>query len=134
LARCGLSPAQKTREALLAGLGVTMVDVPLILVNGSRPGPRFVITGGVHGGEFTGVDATTRLAGLLEPDDVVGQLVIRPVPNPPAPLRGQGGDVVGDRQRLTWSSAMRRSPELPVGPGCGRFSRWRADKVIGPLR
>jgi predicted deacylase len=71
-------PGQKTRGSLPADLGPTTAEVPLILVNGSRPGPRVVITGGVHGGEFIGVDAATRLAGLLEPDDVAGQLVICP--------------------------------------------------------
>lgn len=77
-------PGQKTRGSLPADLGTTTVEVPLILVNGSRPGPRVVITGGVHGGEFIGVDAATRLAGLLEPEEVAGQVVICPVANPPA--------------------------------------------------
>ncbi|MCX4879286.1 hypothetical protein [Streptomyces sp. NBC_00847] len=45
-------PGQKTRGSLPADLGPTTAEVPLILVNGSRPGPRIVITGGVHGGEF----------------------------------------------------------------------------------
>ncbi len=82
-------PGRKTRGSLTAGLGTTTVEVPLILVNGSRPGPRVVITGGVHGGEFIGVDAATRLAGLLEPDEVAGQLVICPVANPPAVYGGR---------------------------------------------
>jgi predicted deacylase len=82
-------PGQKTRGSLPADLGTTTVEVPLILVNGSRPGPRVVITGGVHGGEFIGVDAATRLAGLLEPDDVAGQVVICPVANPPAVYGGR---------------------------------------------
>jgi predicted deacylase len=82
-------PGQKTRGSLSADLGSTTVEVPLILVNGSRPGPRVVITGGVHGGEFIGVDAATRLAGLLEPDDVAGRLVICPVANPPAVYGGR---------------------------------------------
>ncbi|MEU3889843.1 hypothetical protein [Streptomyces sp. NPDC029041] len=43
-------PGRKTRGSLSADLGTTTVEVPLILVNGSRPGPRVVITGGVHGG------------------------------------------------------------------------------------
>src|SRR5919108_243064 len=44
-------PGQKTRGSLSADLGSTTAEVPLILVNGSRPGPRVVITGGVHGGD-----------------------------------------------------------------------------------
>jgi hypothetical protein len=57
---CGAaSPALEGAALTLpADLGTTTVDVPLILVNGSRPGPRVVITGGVHGGEFIPVDAT----------------------------------------------------------------------------
>jgi len=82
-------PGRKTRGVLPADLGTTTVEVPLILVNGARPGPRVVITGGVHGGEFVGVDATTRLAGLLEPEDVAGQVVICPVANPPAVYGGR---------------------------------------------
>ncbi|GAA2424924.1 succinylglutamate desuccinylase/aspartoacylase domain-containing protein [Streptomyces coeruleofuscus] len=82
-------PGQKTRGSLAADLGTTTADVPLILVNGSRPGPRVVITGGVHGGEFIGIDAATHLAGLLEPDDITGQLVICPVANPPAVYGGR---------------------------------------------
>ena len=82
-------PGQKTRGSLPADLGPTTAEVPLILVNGSRPGPRIVITGGVHGGEFIPVDATTRLAGLLEPDEIAGQLVICPVANPPAVYGGR---------------------------------------------
>lgn len=82
-------PGRKTRGTLTADLGTTTADVPLILVNGSRPGPRVVITGGVHGGEFIGIEAATRLAGLLEPDDISGQLVICPVANPPAVYGGR---------------------------------------------
>jgi predicted deacylase len=82
-------PGQKTRGSLTVDLGTTTVDVPLILINGSRPGPRVVLTGGVHGGEFIPVDATTRLAGLLEPGDVAGQVVICPVANPPAVYGGR---------------------------------------------
>ena len=82
-------PGQKTRGSLTVDLGTTTVDVPLILINGSRPGPRVVLTGGVHGGEFIPLDATTRLAGLLEPDDVAGQVVICPVANPPAVYGGR---------------------------------------------
>jgi predicted deacylase len=48
-----------------------------------------VITGGVHGGEFISLDATTRLAGLPEPDEVACQLVICPVANPSAVYEGR---------------------------------------------
>ncbi|MET9764328.1 succinylglutamate desuccinylase/aspartoacylase family protein [Streptomyces sp. NPDC006372] len=84
-------PGTKTRGTVRADLGALTLDIPLTLVNGARPGPRVVITAGVHGGEFTPVDAATRLTNLLEPGRVRGQLVICPVANPPAVYQGRLG-------------------------------------------
>ena len=55
-------PGVKTRGTVRADLGTLTVDIPVTLVNGTRPGPRVVITAGVHGGEFTPVDAAARLS------------------------------------------------------------------------
>lgn len=75
-------PGTKTRGTVRADLGTLTADIPVTLVNGTRPGPRVVITAGVHGGEFTPVDAAVRLTALLEPGEVCGQVVICPVANP----------------------------------------------------
>jgi predicted deacylase len=82
-------PGAKARGTVTVDIGTTTVDIPLILVNGSRPGPTVVITGGVHGGEFAGIEATTRLGAQLEPEDVLGKVVICPVANPPAAYHGR---------------------------------------------
>src|SRR2546423_530756 len=74
----------KVRGRVCVDLGTPTVDIPVALVNGERPGPRVVITAGVHGGEFTGVDAATTLAEQLIPQEIRGQVVICPVANPPA--------------------------------------------------
>ncbi|HKS48203.1 MAG TPA: succinylglutamate desuccinylase/aspartoacylase family protein [Amycolatopsis sp.] len=89
----GLSapPGERARGSVAAALGKTTVDIPLSLVNGTEPGPRVVITAGVHGGEFTGVDAAVRLADRIAPEDLAGQLVICPVANPPAVYQGRLG-------------------------------------------
>ncbi|MFF0087606.1 succinylglutamate desuccinylase/aspartoacylase family protein [Streptomyces canus] len=84
-------PGTKTRGTVPADLGTLTADIPLTLVNGAHPGPRVLITAGVHGGEFTGVDAATRLAALLEPSEVHGQVVVCPVANPPAVYQGRLG-------------------------------------------
>jgi predicted deacylase len=84
-------PGTKIRGTVPADLGTLNVDIPLTLVNGAHPGPRLVITAGVHGGEFTGVDAATRLAALLEPGEVHGQVIVCPVANPPAVYQGRLG-------------------------------------------
>ncbi|WP_344395112.1 succinylglutamate desuccinylase/aspartoacylase family protein [Streptomyces vastus] len=82
-------PGTKTRGTVGADLGTLTADIPLTLVNGTRPGPRVVITAGVHGGEFTPIDAVVRLAGLLEPGEVRGQVIICPVANPNAVYQGR---------------------------------------------
>lgn len=82
-------PGTKARGTLLADLGALTVDIPLTLVNGTRPGPRVVVTAGVHGGEFTPIEAAARLARLLEPREVRGQMVICPIANPPAVYQGR---------------------------------------------
>ncbi|MGW1025715.1 succinylglutamate desuccinylase/aspartoacylase family protein [Streptomyces sp. NPDC002577] len=79
----------KARGTVPADLGTLTVDIPLTLVNGAGRGPRVLITAGVHGGEFTGVDAATRLAALLEPREVHGQVIVCPVANPPAVYQGR---------------------------------------------
>ncbi|GAB2961235.1 succinylglutamate desuccinylase/aspartoacylase family protein [Streptomyces pseudoechinosporeus] len=82
-------PGSKTRGTVPADLGTLTVDIPLTLVNGAHPGPRVVITAGVHGGEFTPIDAAARLTTLLEPGEVHGQVIICPVANPPAVYQGR---------------------------------------------
>jgi uncharacterized protein len=82
-------PGTKARGTVRADLGTLTADIPLTLVNGTRPGPRVVITAGVHGGEFTPIDATVRLAALLEPGEVRGQVIICPVANPNAVYQGR---------------------------------------------
>ncbi|MFI1360869.1 succinylglutamate desuccinylase/aspartoacylase family protein [Streptomyces sp. NPDC020898] len=82
-------PGTKARGTLQAELGTLTTDIPLTLVNGSRPGPRVVITAGVHGGEFTPIDAAVRLADTLDPREVHGQVIICPVANPNAVYEGR---------------------------------------------
>jgi predicted deacylase len=82
-------PGTKTRGTVTADLGTLAADIPLTLVNGTRPGPRVVITAGVHGGEFTPIDAAALLTTLLEPAEVRGQVILCPVANPPAVYQGR---------------------------------------------
>lgn len=85
------APGWKTRGGVAVDLGEVTVDLPVVLVNGARRGPRLVVTAGVHGGEFTGIAAAARLAADLDPVEVRGHLVICPVVNPPAVYGGRLG-------------------------------------------
>ncbi|MDA0379318.1 MAG: succinylglutamate desuccinylase/aspartoacylase family protein, partial [Bacteroidetes bacterium] len=60
------------------------VRMPVFLVNGVRPGPRLVVTAGIHGGEYPCVEAAIRLGRTIDPAMLAGQLIIVPSANPVA--------------------------------------------------
>jgi predicted deacylase len=54
----------------------TDLQLPVTLINGTRPGKTVVITGGIHGGEYPGVETTIRLAAQTSPEELSGQLIV----------------------------------------------------------
>jgi predicted deacylase len=56
--------------------------LPLVLVNGARPGPRLYLGAGIHGDEVTTVAVAGALLHRLRPQDLAGSLVCVPVQNP----------------------------------------------------
>lgn len=62
----------------------TPVKMPITLINGVNEGKTVVITGGTHGGEYPGVEASIRLAKSIQPADISGQLIIVHPVNVPA--------------------------------------------------
>lgn len=72
--------------SLLAGRLASGAElrIPLSLVVGQQPGPRVVVTAGVHGDEYEGVRALVELRHELDPALLAGSVVLVPVANPPA--------------------------------------------------
>jgi predicted deacylase len=62
----------------------TPVEMPVTIINGKKAGKRILVTGGTHGGEYPGVEASIRLAKQLSPDDISGCVVIVHPVNVPA--------------------------------------------------
>ncbi|MFF2653556.1 succinylglutamate desuccinylase/aspartoacylase family protein [Streptomyces sp. NPDC058045] len=118
-------PGTKARGTVPADLGTTTVDIPLTLIHGAHPGPRVVITAGVHGGEFTGIDAATRLAALLEPGEVHGQILLCPVANPPAVYQGRLGTSPLDGVNIN-----RVFPGTPDGGPTERLAHWLFTELL----
>lgn len=57
---------------------------PYISVRGHRDGPTVGVTGGMHGSEYTGIEAVLRMAHAVDPADVTGHLIFIPILNSPA--------------------------------------------------
>lgn len=60
------------------------LKVPCTLINGKNEGKTVVITGGTHGGEYPGIEASIQLAKEISPDDVFGHIIIAHPLNLPA--------------------------------------------------
>ncbi len=54
----------------------TQTRMPFTAVRGAEDGSRVLITGGVHGGEYPGIEAAMRLARDLDPGEVCGAVVV----------------------------------------------------------
>lgn len=57
------------------------VTVPCTALRGRREGPTLVITAGCHPMELNGIMSTVRLAGMLQPEQIAGTLIMVHVQN-----------------------------------------------------
>jgi predicted deacylase len=57
----------------------TSTVVPVTTLEGQSSGKRLWIQGGVHGDEYTGVGAITKLQDTIDPKELTGQLTLVPV-------------------------------------------------------
>lgn len=58
------------------------IRLPLVVINGCRPGPRLCLTAGVHASEYHGIDAELRTVQSIDPEVLAGSVVAIPVVNP----------------------------------------------------
>ena len=52
------------------------LEIPITLINGRREGKTILICGGVHNAEYVGIQAAMELADELDPEDVIGNVLI----------------------------------------------------------
>ncbi|MEL7622594.1 MAG: M14 family metallopeptidase [Clostridiales bacterium] len=76
----------KPGEKVQGFITVTGTDyrMPATLINGAGQGKTFLITAGIHGGEYPSIQAAIDLANELRPEEIKGQIIIVPIVNPPA--------------------------------------------------
>ena len=56
-------------------------DLPIAVVNGTRPGPVVALVAGSHGTEYTSIVALTRIIGQLDPRTISGTVIVAPLLN-----------------------------------------------------
>jgi predicted deacylase len=56
--------------------------LPVFLIHGEQEGPRVLILGGIHGCEYTSIDAALELGKELQPLEVKGKVIVIPIANP----------------------------------------------------
>jgi predicted deacylase len=62
----------------------TSLRLPITLVNGAEAGPTLLVTGGIHGGEYPGIQAAINLACALDPGVLHGRVIVVHIASPSA--------------------------------------------------
>ena len=68
----------------LAAVPGSRTFLPVTEITGTEPGPAFLITAGIHGGEYPAMAASMELAEALMPEDIAGRVTIIHASNPGA--------------------------------------------------
>src|SRR5579862_1702685 len=56
-------------------------DIPVIVVNGAKPGPTLALIAGAHGTEYASIIALEKFAQIADPAGLSGALIIVPLLN-----------------------------------------------------
>ena len=73
---------QKATGYLAVPAGVdAAANIPVIVVNGARPGPVLALVAGSHGTEYASIVALQKLAQAADPAEIAGTLIIVPLLN-----------------------------------------------------
>lgn len=99
------------------------VEIPFFLIEGAEPGPRLLVTAGVHGSEYCSIEAALRLRAL-RPEEIRGTLLVLPILN-----------VRGFRARSIYvmpedgKNLNRMFPGRPDGTASERLAHWLVTEV-----
>lgn len=110
--------------------------VPVVVVKGAQPGPRLLITAGIHGDELNGIAVLHRLATTIDPAKLAGTLTLVPGLNPPGLLQSnrqwtpdwsrsapnlnrelpgkEGGNAIADFAGRLWTRLIRPNADSAV--------------------
>jgi uncharacterized protein len=73
---------QKANGFIQVPAGVdAATNIPVIVINGAKPGPKLALVAGSHGTEYASIIALEKLAQSVNPSELSGTLVILPLVN-----------------------------------------------------
>jgi predicted deacylase len=76
------APGQKANGFIEVPAGVDAgTNIPVVLVNGAKPGPVLALVTGAHGTEYVSIIAVEKLIGELDPAQVSGTVILLPLVN-----------------------------------------------------
>jgi uncharacterized protein len=76
------APGQKTSGFIEVPAGVdAALQIPVVVVNGAKPGPVLSIVAGSHGTEYATIIAVERLIHELDPEEISGVVILVPLVN-----------------------------------------------------
>jgi predicted deacylase len=79
------APGQKATGFLEVPAGVdAATNIPVVVVNGAKPGPVLALVSGAHGTEYASIIALEKLIPALNPAELSGTVVILPLVNIPS--------------------------------------------------
>ena len=145
------APGTMARGAIpvtrLAGGG--SLEIPIIVVHGSRPGPCLWIDGAIHGDEPEGTLTCQELVRTIDPAELTGTLVLVPAMNVPAYEAGQRGNPLDTfsydmnriypgrvdgylTERIAWAHAewMRKVADLEIAIHSGGAHSYLAETIF----
>jgi predicted deacylase len=119
------APGQKTFGTQTITAGGQKVTLAFFLINGDRPGPTLVVTGGVHAAEYASIAAALDFGQSLQPQGLAGRVIVLPVMNVPG---------FGVRSIYTCpldgKNLNRVFPGNPQGTGAEQLAGWVFRNVI----
>src|SRR5882672_1744229 len=76
------SPGEKSTGTLEVPAGVdAATSIPVVVVNGAKPGKVLALVSGAHGTEYVSIIAIEKLIAALDPAQVTGTVVLIPLIN-----------------------------------------------------
>jgi predicted deacylase len=76
------APGQKANGFIEVPAGVdAATNIPVVVINGAKPGPVLALVTGAHGTEYVSIIAVEKLIGELDPAQVSGTIILVPLVN-----------------------------------------------------